>query len=81
MVEGTSGTPRTGAVYIVTIEVPIAAFRERLRAIAGARLVREPRPGQVVVVVGSPMDRPRLAALPGVTAVVADRLEHPDRPA
>jgi hypothetical protein len=66
-------------VYIVTIEVPVSAFRARLDAIEGARLVRELPPGRVVVVLRSPVDRPRLAALPGVAAVVHDRLEHPDR--
>ncbi len=68
-------------VYIVTIEVPTAAFRANLDAIEGARLVRELPPGRVVVALRSSADRQQLAALPGVTAVVPDRLEHPDRPA
>jgi len=69
------------AVYIVTIEVKTTAFRAYLTAIEGARLVRELPPGRVVVALRSRADRSRLAALPGVTAVVPDRLEHPDRPA
>jgi hypothetical protein len=52
-----------------------------LDAIEGARLVRQLSPGRVVVVLRSPADRVRLAALPGVEAVVPDRLEHPDRSA
>jgi hypothetical protein len=66
-------------LYIVTIDVPASAFRARLDAIEGARLVRDLPPGRVVVALRSPVDRPRLAALPGVAAVVHDRLEHPDR--
>jgi len=69
------------AVYIVTIEVETTAFRAHLDAIEAARLVRELSPGRVVVALRSRADRSRLAALPGVTAVVPDRLEHPDRPA
>jgi hypothetical protein len=65
-------------VYIVTIGVPTADFRAQLDAIAGARLVRELPPRRVVVALHSPADRPRLAALPGVEAVVVDSLEHPD---
>jgi hypothetical protein len=61
-------------------EVPVPAFRARLEAIDGARLIRELPPGRVVVALRSAVDRDRLAALPGVTAVFADRLEHPDRP-
>jgi hypothetical protein len=68
-------------VYIVTIEVPTAAFRVHLDAIEGARLVRQLSPGRVVVALRSPTDHVRLAALPGVDAVVPDRLEHPNRPA
>jgi hypothetical protein len=68
-------------VYIVTIEVPTSAFRVHLDAIKGARLVRQLSPGRVVVALRFPADRPRLAALPGVEAVVPDRLEHPDRSA
>jgi hypothetical protein len=68
-------------VYIVTIEVSTSAFRGHLDAIEGARLVRQLSPGRVVVALRSPADRPRLASLPGVQAVVPDRLEHPDRPA
>jgi hypothetical protein len=71
---------RPSAMYIVTIEVPAVAFRAHLDAIDGAGLIRELPPGRVVVALRSSMDRPRLAALPGVTAVVPDRLEHPDRP-
>src|SRR6266536_1145898 len=71
---------RPSAVYIVTIAVPAAAFRAHLDTIDGARLITELPPGRVVVALRSSMDRPRLAALPGVTAVVPDRLEHPDRP-
>jgi hypothetical protein len=66
-------------MYIVTIEIPAAAFRAHLDAIEGARLIRELPPDRVVVALRSPADRPRLAALPGVTAVLLDRLEHPDR--
>jgi hypothetical protein len=68
-------------VYIVTIQVPTSAFRVHLDAIEGARLVRQLSPGRVVVALRSPTDRARLAALPGVQAVVPDRLEHPDRSA
>lgn len=71
---------RPSAMYIVRIEVPVAAFRARLDAIEGARLIRELPPGSVVVSLRSPADRPRLAAMPGVTAVFSDPLEHPDRP-
>jgi hypothetical protein len=67
------------ALYIVTVEVPTGEFRERVEAIEGARLIRELPPGRVVVALRSAADRPRLAALPGVTAVLADRLEHPHR--
>lgn len=66
-------------MYIVTIEIPAAAFRAHLDAIEGVRLIRELPPDRVVVALRSPVDRPRLAALPGVTAVLLDRLEHPDR--
>ena len=66
-------------VYIVTIEVSTSTFRGHLDAIEGARLVRQLSPGRVVVALRSPADRVRLAALPGVEAVVPDRLEHPDR--
>jgi hypothetical protein len=69
------------AVYIVTIEVPTAAFHDHLGTIEGAWLIRELPPGRLVVGLRSPSDRQRLSALPGVTAVVPDRLEHPDRPA
>jgi hypothetical protein len=72
---------RPSAQYIVTIEVPVAAFRAQLDAIDGARLIRELPPGRVVVALRSSVDRPRLEALHGVTAVFSDRLEHPDRPA
>ena len=68
------------AVYIVAIDVRTSAFRAHLDAIDGARLVRELEPGRVVVALPSHADRSRLAALPGVVAVVPDRLEHPDRP-
>jgi hypothetical protein len=68
-------------VYIVTIVIPTSAFRGHLDAIEGARLVRQLSPGRVVVVLRSPADRARLAVLPGVKAVVPDRLEHPDRSA
>jgi hypothetical protein len=71
---------RPSALYIVTIDVPVAAFRGRLEAIDGARLIRELPPGRVVVALRSSVDRPRLAALPGVTAIFSDRLEHPDHP-
>ena len=71
---------RRGAQYIVAIEVPAAEFRARLEAIDGARLIRELPPGRVVVALRSAVDRPLLAALPGVTAIFSDRLEHPDRP-
>jgi hypothetical protein len=71
---------RPSAMYIVTIEVPAAAFQAHLDAIDGARLIRELPPGRVVVALRSSADRPRLAALPGATAVVPDRLEHPHRP-
>jgi hypothetical protein len=65
-------------VYIVTIAKPPAEFRRQLEAIADAWLVRELPPRRVVVVLRSAADRPRLAALPGVEAVVVDSLEHPD---
>jgi hypothetical protein len=68
-------------VYIVTIKVPTSSFRGHLDAIEGARLVRQLSPDRVVVVLHSPANRPRLAALPGVEAVVPDRLEHPARSA
>jgi hypothetical protein len=68
-------------VYIVTIEVPTSAFRGQLDAIEGARLVRQLSPRRIVVALRSPADRQRLAALPGVEAVVPDRLEHPDQSA
>jgi hypothetical protein len=68
-------------VYIVTIVIPTSTFRVHLDAIEGARLVRQLPPGRVVVALRSPADRARLAALPGVEAVVPDRLEHPDRSA
>ena len=71
---------RASAQYIVAIEVPVAAFRGHLEAIEGARVIRELPPGRVVVALRSAVDRPRLEALPGVTAVFSDRLEHPDRP-
>jgi hypothetical protein len=61
----------------VTIGVSAAELGVRLEAIEGARLSRELPPGPVVVALRSAADRPRLAALPGVTAVVPDRLEHP----
>jgi hypothetical protein len=66
-------------LFIVTIGVEAAAFGRHLEAIEGARLIRELPPDRVVVALRSPADRRRLAALPGVTAVVPDRLEHPDR--
>jgi hypothetical protein len=66
-------------VYIVTIEVPTSTFRGHLDAIEGAQLVRQLSPGRVVVALRSPADHMRLAALPGVEAVMPDRLEHPDR--
>jgi peptidyl-tRNA hydrolase len=64
------------AVYIVTIREPAASFRGSLQALEGARLIRELPPGRVVVLLASPADRPRLAKLPGVEAIVEDRLEH-----
>jgi hypothetical protein len=70
---------RSVAVYIVTIEVPASRFRAHLESVAGARLIRELPPGRVVVALATPEDLPRLAALPGVTAVYSDRPEHPDR--
>jgi hypothetical protein len=66
-------------VYIVTIGVPAAAFRAHLVDVEGAQLVRELPPRRIVVALRSPADRQRLAALPGVEAVVPDRLEHPDQ--
>ena len=71
---------RPTALYIVAIEGPVAAFRGQLEAIDGARMIRELPPGRVVVALRSPLDRPRLEALPGVTAVFSDRLEHPNHP-
>jgi len=68
-------------VYIVTIGVPVSVFRAHLVAVEGARLVRELPPRRIVVALRSPADRQRLAALPGVEAVVPDRLEHPDQSA
>jgi hypothetical protein len=67
--------------YIVTIDVPASVFRERLEAISGARPIRELPPRRVVVALPSAGDCSQLAALPGVEALVVDRLEHPDRPA
>jgi hypothetical protein len=64
-------------VYVVTIAVPASEFRSHLDAIAGARLIRELPPRRVVVALRSPDDRPRLAALPAVEAVVDDELQHP----
>jgi hypothetical protein len=66
-------------VYIVTIGVPVAVFRAHLVDVEGAQLVRELPPRRIVVALRSPADRQRLAALPGVEAVVPDRLEHPDQ--
>jgi hypothetical protein len=73
----------TAAVYlfIVTVDVPPSIFRERLAAVGGARLVRELPPRRVVVALRSASDRARLAAVPGVEALVEDRLERPDQPA
>jgi hypothetical protein len=71
---------RASALYIVAIEGPVAAFQGQLDAIDGARVIRALPPGRVVVALRSSVDRPRLEALPGVTAVFSDRLEHPDRP-
>jgi hypothetical protein len=67
------------ALYIVTVELPAGEFRERVEAIEGARLIRDLPPGRVVVALRSSADLPRLAALPGVTAVLPDRLEHPHK--
>jgi hypothetical protein len=67
------------AVYIVTIDGSPASFLRHLGAVEGARLLRELPPGRVVVALRSHADRDRLARLPGVQAVVMDRLEHPDR--
>ncbi len=67
----------TTAVFIVRLSVAASEFRERLRAIEGAVLVRELPPGRVVVA-AAPEDARRLAALDGVEAVVRDRLEHLD---
>lgn len=66
-------------VYIVTIDGPADGFRAHLATIDGARLIRELPPRRVVVALGSAADRGRLAKLPGVRSVVADRLEHPHR--
>jgi hypothetical protein len=78
MVDG-AGERRDVAVYIVTIGVPTSEFSARLESLAGARLIRELPPGRVVVALATHGDLPRLAALPGVTAVLSDKPEHPDR--
>jgi hypothetical protein len=67
------------AVYIVTVAGAAADLRTHLDAIPGAWLVRELPPRRLVVALRSAADARRLAALPGVEAVVEDRLEHPDR--
>lgn len=71
--------PEVPAVYIVTIDGPPAGFVAHLAGVEGARLIRELPPRRVVVALRSHADRDRLAELPGVQAVVMDRLEHPDR--
>jgi hypothetical protein len=68
-------------VYIVTIDGPAERFNQHLTTLDGARLIRELPPRRVVVLLRSHADRARLAELPGVEAVVLDRLRHPHRPA
>ncbi|MET9340313.1 hypothetical protein [Nonomuraea sp. NPDC003804] len=63
--------------YIVAIAVPVEEFREALADVAGARLSRELRPGQVVVVCDGP--EVELAGVRGVTWVRRERPEHLDR--
>jgi hypothetical protein len=67
-------------VYIVTLAGPAAQLRAELTEIPDARFVRELAPRRAVVVLRTPADRRRLAALPAVEAVVPDALEQPDRP-
>jgi len=63
------------AVYIVTLSTTGQDFRQRLRAIDGATVVRELPHERVVVMLPGPALMPRLAALEGVRTVVPDRLE------
>jgi hypothetical protein len=70
----------TPNVYIVRISIPVAAFRDRLEDIPGAVFIRELPPARVVVRLSSRAALPRLAAMPGVDTVTADRLQHPDSP-
>ncbi|MDN3358680.1 hypothetical protein [Actinomadura sp. DC4] len=64
-------------VYIVGVSGTIADFRVRLRAIEGARPVRDLPPDRVVLTLRSAADLPRLAALEDVVSVTPDRLERP----
>ena len=60
--------------FIVTLSVPVSAFRETLsRAIPEAHLGQELPRDQVVVILPGKSAGP-LAALPGVTAVARDEV-------
>jgi hypothetical protein len=65
-------------LYIVRISISVEEFTERLRAVEGARLIRELPPRRVVVALPSRAALPRLLALDGVEAATPDRLEHPN---
>lgn len=67
-----------GGPYIVRIELPVEEFRDGLREIPEATLLRELDPGRVVVI-APPSAVGRLAALPGVREVTPDRLRPMDR--
>jgi hypothetical protein len=62
-------------VYIVRITGTVARFRERLRTVDGATLVRELPPDRVVVTLPSTAGESGLAALDGVESLTHDRLE------
>jgi hypothetical protein len=64
-------------VYIVTTGESPERFRGRLAGIEGARLIRALPPRRVVVALRSHADEARLAELPGVEAVILDRLQQP----
>jgi hypothetical protein len=70
----------TDDLYIVRISISVEEFAERLRAVEGARLIRELPPGRAVVALPARAPLSRLLALDGVEAATPDRLEHPHRP-